>query len=75
MRLTGSAIDRIKERSAIKLKLGLALGFSEQWINSLLGKNKANSPLTTMAALQVIREETGLLDSEILEESEPVAAK
>jgi len=69
MKLTKKAIKRIKEQ-APRLKLALALGFSEQWIVKVIDANKANGPLTTATALRVIREETGLTDSELLEEEE-----
>jgi phage repressor protein C with HTH and peptisase S24 domain len=67
MKLTQRAIDGLSEREA-KLKLALALSFTELWINKIIGANKDNGPLTTAKALQVIREETGLSDQEILEE-------
>jgi len=67
MKLTRKAIKAIKEREP-RMKLGIALGFSEQWIIRVISANKANGPLTTATALKVIREETGLTDSEILEE-------
>jgi len=72
MKLTRKAIRAIKDQ-AIRLKLALALGFSEQWINRVIDANKANGPLTTAKALKVIREETGLTDSEILEEEKATA--
>jgi hypothetical protein len=73
MILTRKAIEKINV-TRIRLSLALALGFTEQWIIKLLDANKENGPLTTAKALQVIREETGLTDSEILEE-EPLAVK
>jgi hypothetical protein len=72
MKLTRKAIKGIKDHGA-RLKLALALGFSEQWIVRVIGANKSNGPLTTATALKVIRQETGLKDAEILEE-EPVKA-
>ena len=73
MKLTKKAIRRIKD-SGISLKLALALNFSEQWVLKLIEANKPNGPLTTIGVLRVIREETGLPDSELLEEEEPVKA-
>lgn len=67
MKLTKKALKGIKDQPS-RLKLALALGFSEQWINRVVAANKHNGPLTTASALKVIREETGLTDSEILEE-------
>lgn len=67
MKLSKKALKGIKNRPS-RLKLALGMGFSEQWINQVIGANKQNGPLTTAKALQVIREETGLTDAEILEE-------
>jgi hypothetical protein len=67
MKITLNTLQLINS-SGIRLKLALALGFSETWIRSLIADNKENGPLTTAKALQVIREETGLDDSQILEE-------
>lgn len=68
MKLTTKAIEAITPRSAV-LALALALGFTEVWIVKLIAANKPDGPLTTATALNVIREETGLLDTEMLEES------
>lgn len=67
MKLTEKAIAAIRTRETV-LKLALALGFSEVWIDRLILKNKENGPLTTIKALEVIVVETGLDQSEILEE-------
>jgi len=67
MKLTEKAIEAISKRDTV-LKLALALGFTEVWIDRLIRKNKENGTLTTLKALQVIGEETGLDQSEILEE-------
>lgn len=70
MKLSKKAIKKIKRET--KQKLAIALGFSEYWVGRLVEKNKKNGPLTTPSALQVIREETGLIDDDILEtESAP----
>jgi len=61
--LTNLAADR-----PFRLKVAVALDFSEQWIDRLIDANKDNGPLTTAKALQIIREELGLTDFEILEE-------
>lgn len=68
MKLTKKAIKSI-DKAAIRLKLALGLSFSETWVRSLIADNKNNGPLTTAKALQVIREETKLEDSQILEEA------
>lgn len=66
MILTKAAIEKINTKT--RLSLALAMGFTEQWIIKLIDANKENGPLTTAKALQVIKKETGLTDSEILEE-------
>jgi hypothetical protein len=73
MKLTQNALQMINA-SRTRLKLALALGFSETWIRSLIEDNKENGPLTTAKALQVIAEETGLTQAEILEETVNVNA-
>lgn len=55
-----------------RLRLAIALNYSEQGIDQLIKKNKENGPLTTIKALEVLRDETGLTDEEILEETEKV---
>lgn len=67
MKLTKQAIGSINQE--VRLKLALALAFSEYWVGKLIEYNKDNGPLTTAAALKVLREETGLSDDEILEQS------
>jgi hypothetical protein len=73
MKLTAKAIKKIGENRTAAM-IALALGLSEDWIKRLAKKNKENGDLTKAKALQVIREETGLTDSEILEE-EPVTVQ
>lgn len=67
MKLSNTAIERISDRKVL-LQIALALNFSEQWMRRVIENNKNNGPLTTALALQVIREETGLTDDQILEE-------
>lgn len=67
MKLTKQAIESLDAREK-RLQLALKLGFTEVWIDRLITKNKPNGPLVTVTALNVIREQTGLTDSEILEE-------
>jgi hypothetical protein len=65
-RLTETALDAILMHSPkIKSRLALALNCSEGSINRYIRENDDN--LTKAAALEVIREETGLTDAEILE--------
>jgi hypothetical protein len=68
MILTKKAIKLINNLDT-RLKLASALAFTETWIRECINANKDNGPLTTMKAIQIIREETGLNDSQILEET------
>lgn len=74
MKLSKKAIKAI-DKAEIRLKLALGLSFSETWIRSLIADNRNNGPLTTYKALEVIREETKLEDSEILESEVKEPAK
>lgn len=74
MKLTNKAIEALNSRSTM-LALALALGFTEIWIKKLVDANKDNGPLTTVKALQVIKAETKLEDSQILEEVAEVVTK
>lgn len=64
MKLSKKAINKIDKTT--KLELAIALGFTEYWIGKLVQKNKNNGPLVTPAALEVLRNETGLSDEQIL---------
>lgn len=70
MKLTKRAIKKLSKQA--RLKLALSMDFSEQWINRLVEHNKDNGPLTTVTAMQIIMQETGLTQDEILE---PAAVK
>jgi hypothetical protein len=74
MKLSNRAIEKLKASRESRLRLCSSLGFTEVWIDKLIDKNKVNGPLTTVSAIGVIREETELADSEILENEteEPV---
>jgi hypothetical protein len=65
MRLKKSVLNKINTLD-VRLKLASALQFSETWIRELIRQNKENGPLTTFKALEVIREETGLSDDQLL---------
>lgn len=67
MKLTKLALERIATQQ-IRLKLAIALSCSEGTINRYIRNN--DDDLTKAAALQVIRDETDLTDSEILESTE-----
>lgn len=69
MKLSNTAIAAISNRKTM-LALALALSFSEQWMRRVIESNKENGPLTTAMAIQTIKKETGLEDSQILEAEE-----
>lgn len=69
MKLSNAAITAISDRKTL-LALALALSFSEQWMRRVIEANKENGPLTTAMAIQTIKAETGLEDSQILETEE-----
>jgi hypothetical protein len=71
MRLTQTALDKIK-KPAIRMRIAVALGITDQAVIKLIKRRSDN--LTKIAAIQVIREETGLSDEQILEETEPARA-
>jgi hypothetical protein len=75
MRLTETAIAKINNQ-AMRLKIAQELPCSETWVRELIKSNKNNGPLTTAAVINLIKKETGLGDSEILEDvpAESVAA-
>jgi hypothetical protein len=67
MKLSNAALTAVTGKRKTLLSLALALNISEQWMRRVLENNKSNGPLTTVTALAIIREETGLTDSDILE--------
>lgn len=70
MKLSGKAITTIRNNTELKTKLALAMKCSVYTIDRWIRDN--SDDLTKAAALAVIREETGLTDSEILMDSEEV---
>lgn len=66
MRITKLGISAIKGADGMVQKLARALCVSDATIYRYIANNDEN--LTKAAALKVIREETGLDDSQILEE-------
>lgn len=68
MKLKQTIIDDLITDRNFRLKIAVALNFSEQWTDRLIAANKDNGPLTTAKAVLVIKEEKGLNDSQILEE-------
>jgi hypothetical protein len=78
MRLTQKVVDIIGEKTdrakAIRFRLALALSFTDVWIQRCIKANKDNGPLTTFKALNIIQNELGFPQEEILEESAPATA-
>lgn len=70
MRLTHLAIIAVRGSKGIVPKLADAINCSEPSIYKYIRENAPE--LTLAAALKVIREETGLLDEQILEETETI---
>jgi len=66
MKLTKLVLSAIKGDSDLRLKVRTALGVSNPTMTRLLREN--DDDLTKAAAMQVIREETGLSDDQILEQ-------
>lgn len=56
-----------REAKAIRTLIALRLNFTEAWVGLRIKQNKENGPLTTMAAVEVIRKETGWDDEDILD--------
>lgn len=75
MKLSNQVIEKLKASRDSRLRLCSTLGFTEVWIDKLIDKNKVNGPLTTVSAIGVIKEETSLEDSEILENETEETAK
>lgn len=66
MKLTKKALAAI-DTLEIRLALAAALNVRESWIIKLIAANSENGKLTTISAFLVIREKTGLKDSEIID--------
>jgi hypothetical protein len=72
MKLSELALQKIMDSKSLPKKLREALGVSRVTMWKYINDNHEN--LTKAAALKVIREETGLNDDQILEES-PVESR
>ena len=66
MKLTEKAIEAIKECNKCKVKLAYELDKSETTIWRMLNENKPNGTLTTVTALGIIEDETGIKKKELL---------
>lgn len=60
--------ERILNDGKLSLALAACLGFTQTWIRELAHANKDNGPLTTVAAVAVLKQDAGTFDdSEVLE--------
>lgn len=65
--------SRDQRAKAIRTMLALDLNFTERWVLKCIEENKDNGPLTTVKAVERLKKETGLKQSQILvEETEEV---
>jgi hypothetical protein len=72
MKLSTRALEIIgdtdsREAKATRTKIALALNCTERWVLKCIQENKDNGPLTKIAAFEVIRQDTKLSDSQLLE--------
>lgn len=74
MKLSQIALQKIMDSRSLPKKLRDALGVSRVTMWKYLKDNEDNGELTKAMVIQIIKEETGLIDSEILEETESVRA-
>jgi len=68
MRLTTKAIENFKDKTRLKTRIALEMGKSVYSVDRWIDVNESNGPLTTARVLQLIQEETELLEAEILED-------
>lgn len=71
MRISDKALNAIKESTRLKNLLALAMDCSVYTIDRWIKEGGDN--LTKATALKIIREETGLSDSDLLEEQIAIA--
>lgn len=68
MKITDKGIQAIRENKRLRNRLAFELDKSPATIHRLISENEANGDLTKAKFLQIISEETGLVDTELLEE-------
>jgi hypothetical protein len=73
MRLTALAKNQVDVLET-RLKLALLFKVTERRVSQLIEANKAFGPLTSTSALDLIKKETGLKVSQLLEDVEKSAA-
>lgn len=67
MRLSATALQKINT-TQVRLRLAMQFDCTERWISQLIKENQNDGDLTKASAMQIIREQTGLTDQEILVE-------
>lgn len=77
MRLSREVIEiigkpREQQAKAIRTMLALDLHFTERWVLKCIEENKDNGPLTTVKAVERLKKETGLRQSQILIEEQEI---
>lgn len=70
MKISDKGIEVIKGNKRLRNRLALEMDKSQETVERWYRMNPDNGDLTTAKALQIIREETGLTDDQILDESE-----
>jgi hypothetical protein len=74
MILTDTSKQKVSDDIQLRQAIGRKLKVTDAWVKVLAQQNKPNGPLTTVGAVQVIREETQLADHEILIDEEALEA-
>lgn len=72
MVLTSKIVEKLLTDLDLRLRVALALKVTEQSVRNNANRNNNNNPLTTFVALETIKAETGLTESDIL--TEPIKA-
>jgi uncharacterized protein YacL (UPF0231 family) len=67
MRLSQIALQKINT-GQVRLRLAMQFDCTERWISQLIKENLNDGDLTKASALEIIRTQTGLTDTEILEQ-------
>lgn len=74
MKLSQLALQKINT-TQVRLRLAMQFDCTERWISQLIKENDTDGDLTKASALNIIREQTGLTDEEILETEAATAGK
>lgn len=70
MKLSDKAITAIESNNKVKARLALAFDKSGFTIERWISHNEVNGDLTKIASVQIITEETGLSEDEVLKSCE-----